>query len=180
MLTVFFDLNDIVHHEFLPWGQTVNKEYNFNAVCVKKFVKNARICGKSIHDNTIMHWLTAHYLFVNFSPKYQFMTKVWHNLLVPALCQLFSVKLGQIASKISRIVSTYFQLIMSKVYAYLNSTFWTDMFKMPLLCGLDSSNIFGHRRVDTLSSFRNITLKWFFYFRIILDGQFIGKVPMNG
>ena len=27
MLTVFMDYNDIVHHEFLPEGQTVNKEY---------------------------------------------------------------------------------------------------------------------------------------------------------
>ena len=27
MLTVFFDFNGVVHHEFLPRGQTVNKEY---------------------------------------------------------------------------------------------------------------------------------------------------------
>lgn len=27
MLTVFFDFNGIVHHEFLPQGQTINKEY---------------------------------------------------------------------------------------------------------------------------------------------------------
>ena len=27
MLTMFFDFNGIVHHEFLPRGQTVNKEY---------------------------------------------------------------------------------------------------------------------------------------------------------
>ena len=27
MLTVFFDFNGIMHHEFFPWGQTVNKEY---------------------------------------------------------------------------------------------------------------------------------------------------------
>ncbi|CAB3259756.1 unnamed protein product [Arctia plantaginis] len=26
-LTVFFDFNGIVHHEFLPQGQTMNKEY---------------------------------------------------------------------------------------------------------------------------------------------------------
>jgi hypothetical protein len=26
-LTVFFDCEDIIHHEFLPRGQTVNKEY---------------------------------------------------------------------------------------------------------------------------------------------------------
>ena len=27
MLTVFMDYNSIVHHEFLPEGQTINKEY---------------------------------------------------------------------------------------------------------------------------------------------------------
>ena len=27
MLTVFFDYRGVVHHEFLPTGQTVNKEY---------------------------------------------------------------------------------------------------------------------------------------------------------
>jgi len=27
MLTVFMDYNGIVHHEFLPKGQTINKEY---------------------------------------------------------------------------------------------------------------------------------------------------------
>jgi len=28
ILTVFFDFNGLVHHEFLPRGQTVNKKYN--------------------------------------------------------------------------------------------------------------------------------------------------------
>ena len=27
MLTVFFDCEGIMHHEFVPYGQTVNKEY---------------------------------------------------------------------------------------------------------------------------------------------------------
>jgi len=27
MLTVFFDYRGVVHYEFLPTGQTVNKEY---------------------------------------------------------------------------------------------------------------------------------------------------------
>ena len=27
LLTVFFDYNGVVHHEFLPKGRTVNKEY---------------------------------------------------------------------------------------------------------------------------------------------------------
>ena len=27
MLIVFFDIHGLVHHEFIPTGQTVNKEY---------------------------------------------------------------------------------------------------------------------------------------------------------
>ena len=27
LLTIFLDCNDVVHHEFLPEGRTVNKEY---------------------------------------------------------------------------------------------------------------------------------------------------------
>ena len=27
LLTVFYDCNDMVHHEFLPQGRTVNREY---------------------------------------------------------------------------------------------------------------------------------------------------------
>ena len=29
LLTVFFDCNSVVHHEFLPHGRIVNKEYYF-------------------------------------------------------------------------------------------------------------------------------------------------------
>jgi hypothetical protein len=32
MLTVFFDFEGIIHHEFLPCGQTVNKEYYLNVM----------------------------------------------------------------------------------------------------------------------------------------------------
>ena len=32
MLTVFFYCKDIIHHEFLPCGQTVNKEYYLNVM----------------------------------------------------------------------------------------------------------------------------------------------------
>ena len=43
LLTVFFDCNGVVHHEFLPQGRTVNKEYNLKvmhrlseAICQKR------------------------------------------------------------------------------------------------------------------------------------------------
>jgi len=32
MLTVFFDSEDVVHYEFLPQGQTVNKKYYLEVV----------------------------------------------------------------------------------------------------------------------------------------------------
>ena len=40
MLTVFFDIRGLVHHEFIPTGQTVNKEYYF----LKRLRK--KICQK--------------------------------------------------------------------------------------------------------------------------------------
>ena len=33
LLTVFFDCNGMVHHEFLPQGRTVNKEYYLEVMC---------------------------------------------------------------------------------------------------------------------------------------------------
>ena len=33
MLTVFFDWEGVVHHEYAPPGQTMNKEYYFNGLC---------------------------------------------------------------------------------------------------------------------------------------------------
>ena len=32
LLTVFFNCNGVVHHEFLPQGRTVNKEYSFDVI----------------------------------------------------------------------------------------------------------------------------------------------------
>jgi len=32
MLTVFFDCEGVIHHEFLPHGQTVHKEYYLNVM----------------------------------------------------------------------------------------------------------------------------------------------------
>ena len=32
MLTVFFDWEDVVHHEYVPSGQTINKEYYLNVL----------------------------------------------------------------------------------------------------------------------------------------------------
>ena len=73
MLTVFFDINGIVHYEFLPRGQTVNKEYylQVHRRLREAIRKNARICGKTIDGfcTTIMHLLTLHCLFVNFWSK---------------------------------------------------------------------------------------------------------------
>ena len=73
MLTVFFDFNGIVHHEFLPRGQTVNKEYyqQVQRRSRKAIRKKRPECGKKIHGfcTTMMHLLTLHCLFVNFWPK---------------------------------------------------------------------------------------------------------------
>ena len=33
LLTVFFDCNGVVHHEFLPQGRTVNTEYDLEVMC---------------------------------------------------------------------------------------------------------------------------------------------------
>jgi hypothetical protein len=33
MLTVFFDHEGIIHHEYTPGGQTVNKEYYIKVLC---------------------------------------------------------------------------------------------------------------------------------------------------
>ena len=33
LLTVFFDCKGLVHHEFLPQGNTVNKEYYLEVIC---------------------------------------------------------------------------------------------------------------------------------------------------
>ena len=35
LLTVFFDCNDVVHHEFLPQYHMINKEYNLEVIRLK-------------------------------------------------------------------------------------------------------------------------------------------------
>lgn len=73
LLTVFFDYRGVVHHEFLPHGRTVNKEYYLEVTrrLREAIRKNARDCGTTIHGFciTIMHLLTRHCLFVIFWPK---------------------------------------------------------------------------------------------------------------
>ncbi|UYV70868.1 hypothetical protein LAZ67_8000923 [Cordylochernes scorpioides] len=46
LLTVFFDCRSVVHHEFLPQGRTVNKEY-YLQVMRNLREANARICGRT-------------------------------------------------------------------------------------------------------------------------------------
>lgn len=79
MLTVFFDFNGIVHHEFLPQGQTINKEcykLQLGNLQVQRRLREA-IRKKRLdlwqnnswllhHDNAM---LTLHCLLVNFWPK---------------------------------------------------------------------------------------------------------------
>ena len=52
LLYVFFDCNDVVHHEFLSQGATFNKEY--------QFVRNTQSCGNTNHGfyAMIMNQLT--------------------------------------------------------------------------------------------------------------------------
>jgi len=43
MLTLFFDSEDVVHYEFLPQGQTVNKEYYLEFMqCLREAVRKKR------------------------------------------------------------------------------------------------------------------------------------------
>jgi len=70
LLTVFFDSNDIVHHESLSQGQTINKEYYLHVQrrLREAIRKNARIRGKIIRSFCvpIMHLLILYHFFVNF------------------------------------------------------------------------------------------------------------------
>lgn len=49
MLTVFMDHNGIVHHEFLPEGQTVNKEYYLGVMRrLREAIRQKRkVCGQT-------------------------------------------------------------------------------------------------------------------------------------
>ena len=50
LLTVFFDCNDMVHHEFLPQGRTVNKEYYLEVIALSTSSETHRIMEKPIMD----------------------------------------------------------------------------------------------------------------------------------
>ena len=72
LLNVFFDYHGVVHQEFIPQGCTVNIiTLKLCAVCVKRYERNARNCGKTIHGFciTITNLLTRHCLFVIIWPK---------------------------------------------------------------------------------------------------------------
>ncbi|XP_018346773.1 PREDICTED: histone-lysine N-methyltransferase SETMAR-like [Trachymyrmex septentrionalis] len=67
LLTVFFDFNGVVHHEFLPYGRTVNKEYYLDVMrhLSEQSDENAQNYGKTTRGNCIMIMLplTPHCLF---------------------------------------------------------------------------------------------------------------------
>ena len=46
LLTVFFDCNVVMHHEFLPQDRTINKEYNLEVMCSSWILHN---------DNALAH-----------------------------------------------------------------------------------------------------------------------------
>ena len=50
-LTGFFDCNGVVHHEFLPQGRMVNKEYYLEAKCLLREAirQNVQNFGKTTH-----------------------------------------------------------------------------------------------------------------------------------
>ena len=70
LLTVFFDCNGVVHHEFLPQGRTVNNEYYLE---VKRRLREAirQNCRKTNHGFCIMitHLFTHRCLCVSFWGK---------------------------------------------------------------------------------------------------------------
>jgi len=70
MLTVFMDYKGIVHHEYLPEGQTVNKEYYLGVMrCLREAVRQKRkVCGQTIRGfcTIIMHRRTVSSLSMNF------------------------------------------------------------------------------------------------------------------
>ena len=85
LLTVFFDCNGVVHHEFLPQGRTVK----LCADCAKQFVRNAQNCGNLNHGfcKMIKHQLTHRCLCKS---KTVIMSQLPHSLdLSPANFFLF-------------------------------------------------------------------------------------------
>jgi hypothetical protein len=80
MLIVFIDIRSIVHHEFVPQGQTVNKK--FYCEVLRRLRENIQRKRsdlwrvKNWFSTTTMHRVTEHSLFVSFSPTtcYRFRT----------------------------------------------------------------------------------------------------------
>ena len=56
MVIVFFNIRCLVHHEFIPIGQTVNKEYYLDVLkrSVRKSVKKVKKCGRTIPEFCMM------------------------------------------------------------------------------------------------------------------------------
>jgi transposase len=57
MMLVFFDWQGIIHHEFIPRGQAVNKEFH---VAVLKHLREA-VCGKRPQLWMNQSWVLHHY-----------------------------------------------------------------------------------------------------------------------
>ncbi|UYV78510.1 hypothetical protein LAZ67_16001822 [Cordylochernes scorpioides] len=73
LLKVFFDCRGVVHHEFLPQGRTVNKEYYLQVMRnLREAIRQKRpICGRTKIGfcTTIMPLLTHRCLCATFWPK---------------------------------------------------------------------------------------------------------------
>jgi len=83
MLTVFFDYRGVVHYEFLPPGQTVNKEYYLSVVqrlreAIRK--KRPELWADNSwflhHDNAPSH--TA-FFEISFCQKFNYRIVSFHN-----------------------------------------------------------------------------------------------------
>ena len=70
LLTVFFDCNGVVHHEFLP-RSIRNTTLKLCSNCAKQYVRNAQNYEKTNHAfcTMITHQLTHRYLCLSFWPK---------------------------------------------------------------------------------------------------------------
>ena len=71
LLTVFFDFNGVVHHEFLPQGRSVNKEYYYEVMRrLRKAIRQKRTKNSKNeswilhHDNAPAHTLMLVYEFL--------------------------------------------------------------------------------------------------------------------
>ena len=55
LATAFFDCNGVVHHDYLPQGRTVNKEYYLEAICQKRTELWKNQSWILHHDNVPTH-----------------------------------------------------------------------------------------------------------------------------